>query len=79
MKRGTVVTVHKCICCSKEYDTKAKAAACSKYEVSFKKGDLIMWNNRPWTVASDSDGTSLFPIERVDAYHKASGFGARQG
>lgn len=78
MKRGTVVTEYKCVCCSTKYDTRKQAAACSRYKFpALKQGDVILWNNRPWLVKYDIDSTGFFTVERVPVFYDASGFGWR--
>jgi len=79
--RGTVDTVHRCVCCGGGYATRKEAAACSRYEPDIKVGDIVLYRRAPWEVTSfQEDGTTGYILVRaVKEYRKLNGVSGRGG
>jgi len=79
MRRGTALTVYKCVCCNEEYKSKKAAADCSQYSQELKVGDVIEYGRYPYLVAYEEDDRGLVTIDPIPAYAKLRGLGRRDG
>lgn len=72
MKRGTVVTVYKCVCCDEGYASRDDALYCSSYNPVLIEGAIYLWRGKPWLLWSNQD-QNMLSVRRVESYAKLHG------